>query len=286
MSKVSIIIPCFNQGQYIQETLDSIFDQTFNDWDIVIVNDGSTDEFTNSFLGNYSHDKTIILNIPNGGVSNARNVGILHAKGQYILPLDADDKIGPDYLLEGVDILDNYPGVKVVYANGSYFGDLSGIIDLPSYDSKTIISQNLIFNSAVFRKEAIIQAGLYDTEFALGWEDWELWLRMVKEPSEVYKLDGVHYYYRIKNESRNSSLVNDRLEKVEQQLFLRHINLFLKYYSSPLTLIREYEHLKQNDTKLLIYEKQIKNSIKYKTGHFLLYPISLVFSLYKRVFKK
>jgi glycosyltransferase involved in cell wall biosynthesis len=98
MSKVSVIMPCYNQGQYIDEAVDSVLTQTYQNYEIIIVNDGSTDEFTNEKLKNYNKPKTQVIHTANQGLSAARNNGIHASNGEFILPLDADDKIANTYL--------------------------------------------------------------------------------------------------------------------------------------------------------------------------------------------
>ena len=92
MMKVSVIIPCYNQGQYIEEAVKSVLAQTYQNFEIIIVNDGSTDEFTNKLLSDYDKQKTKVLHTDNQGLASARNNGIKVAKGKYILPLDADER--------------------------------------------------------------------------------------------------------------------------------------------------------------------------------------------------
>ena len=96
MPKVSVIIPCYNQGACLEEAVDSVLAQTFQDFEILVVNDGSTDEATIRMLGKYERPKTRVIHTDNQGLAMARNNGIREARGAYILPLDADDKIGPD----------------------------------------------------------------------------------------------------------------------------------------------------------------------------------------------
>ena len=98
MAKVSVIIPCYNQGAYLNEAVESILAQSYRDFEIIVVNDGSTDEETNRLLSGYDRQQTRVLHTENQGLSSARNNGIREAQGEYILPLDADDRIDPTYL--------------------------------------------------------------------------------------------------------------------------------------------------------------------------------------------
>ena len=96
---ISIIVPCYNQAKYMRDALDSVINSTLKEWECVIVNDGSQDE-TLSIAKEYEQkdNRFLVVDIPNGGLANARNVGIRNSHGKYILPLDSDDKIGEKYL--------------------------------------------------------------------------------------------------------------------------------------------------------------------------------------------
>ena len=106
MPKVSVIIPCYNHGEYLDEAVESVLTQTYQNFEIIIVDDGSTDQSTIDLLKVYRKPKTRVIRTDNQGLASARNNGIKEAKGEYILPLDADDKIGKEYLKKAVKILD------------------------------------------------------------------------------------------------------------------------------------------------------------------------------------
>jgi len=269
---VSVIVPCYNQGIYILESVKSVINQTFTDWEIIIVNDGSDDNETNKILTELVIPKVRIIHTENKGVSAARNTGITAAKGIYILPLDADDIIGKKYLQEAVALLDANVKVKVVYCNGAYFGNENGAIELPDYDAKKMLLQNLIFCTALYRKDDWFDCGGYDEHFLTGWEDWDFWLRFIQNESQVYKLPGVHFHYRIKKESRNAGLVHEKLKLAEQQFYKKHFELYRKYYPQPITLVRDYEYLLQERTNYEKYKDELHRSLSYRTGNFLLYP--------------
>src|SRR4051794_26342282 len=106
MPKVSVVIPCFNQGQFVDEAVASVLAQTCRDFEIIIINDGSTDEATNRKLAAYEHPKVQVIRTANQGAAGARNTGIDASSSPYILPLDADDKIAETYLEKALAVLD------------------------------------------------------------------------------------------------------------------------------------------------------------------------------------
>ncbi|MCX6300350.1 MAG: glycosyltransferase family A protein [Bacteroidetes bacterium] len=276
MPKVSVIIPCYNQGLFIEDAINSVLSQTFTDFEIIVVNDGSNDQYTQQFLSNYTPEKTKIYHTINKGVSAARNFAINKSNGKYILPLDADDKIATNYLMEAVNVLDQNHELKLVYSNGVYFGALTGSIKHPDYDEQTMLKQNLIFNSSFYRKIDWEICGGYDESFLTGWEDWEFWLRLINHSNQVHKLDSAHLFYRMIGESRNACLKNEQLVIVEQQLYLKHISKYLKYFSLPLTHLRENEYLKNEQANYIKYKTAIYNSLSYRLGSFLLSPLKLI----------
>ncbi|WP_170234042.1 glycosyltransferase [Segetibacter aerophilus] len=278
---MSIIVPCYNQGRYLPETIGSVRSQTFSDWEIIIIDDGSSDIETKELLGNLNEPKVKIIHTENRGVAAARNTGIESAKGKYILPLDADDLIGKDYLKEAVACLAADIELKVVYSNAKYFGDEKGLISLEDYDPKKMLRQNLIFCTALFRKSHWLKCGGYDEEFLTGWEDWEFWLRLINSERQVHKLPGIHFYYRIKKGSRNANLQNERLKHAEQQLYSKHIKLYRKSYPNPISLIRNYENLLYEQQQFENYKKTLRSSLSYRIGNFVLLPLKYLNRLKK-----
>jgi glycosyltransferase involved in cell wall biosynthesis len=278
---VSIIIPCYNQGAYIQEAIDSVKAQTYAECEIIIVNDGSDDEETIQILVRLKDEGFQIIDIANSGVSAARNTGIAASKGEFVLPLDADDKIAPRYLEEAIKILEDKPEVKLVYCDCAYFGILTGISPVPAFSLEGMLSENLIFNAAVIRKADFIKSGGYDEDFLAGWEDWEFWLGFIKNEAEVYKLPFTFFYYRIKEDSRNSSIKDEKRKICEQQLYKKHIDLFLHQNPNPISSLKDLLFYKKEYESLGRYRQQLLQSVSYRIGNFILSPVKW----FKRVFK-
>ncbi len=226
--KVSVVIPCYNHGIYLDEAVDSILAQSFNDFEIVIVNDGSTDPFTKDLLARYHRPKTRVLHTENAGVSSARNSGIAAARGEYILPLDADDRVAPSYIEKGVAILDARPEVGIVYCDEQMFGERNDVWIMPEYDPVALLFDNHIFPSAFFRKSDWEKVGGYCSGFVYGWEDWDFWISMSTLKKEVTKIPELLYYYRIRSESRDHSMRFIHKLAMMSLIMLRHKRLYLK----------------------------------------------------------
>lgn len=177
---VSIVMPIYNYGDRLNQTLSSVFKQDYTNYEIIIVNDGSTDEFVKLKLSQLNnHERIRVINKPNGGPSSARNLGIAEAKGNYILPLDADDMILDGYIKGCVSLIMNGNNISPVYCDTIHVGEINGTEKRPEWSAERLIEGPFIVNCSMFTKQAFKVAGGYD-ESLIGWEDYDLWLRMMK----------------------------------------------------------------------------------------------------------
>lgn len=262
---ISIIVPCYNNGEYIQECLNSVHNQEYSNYEIVVINDGSTDAHTNKVVKAIAHPKVKILETKNQGVSLARNSGIEASSGKYILPLDADDKIGSDFISNAINILENNPDVKVVSCDVELFGAKKGLLELDSYSLGKILAKNLLTVSCVFRRTDFDQTPGFNPNMKEGFEDWDFWLSLLKTGGKVHKIESLGFFYRIKQNSRNSALTKAHYKKLRRQLYENHKELYSNYLLDPQESF-EYELILQ--------------SREYKLGTFLLKPIRKLYSLF------
>lgn len=225
--KVSVIIPCYNDGKYIDQAVESVLQQTYQDFEIIIINDGSDEEYTQNFLRHYSKPKTRVIHITHQGPSMARNIGIQKAKGKYILPLDADDKIGNTYLEKGVEILESDSKIGIVYCKAKLFGECEREWNLPKYSFKRMLLQNVIFNSALFKQKDWKKIGGYNTNMKYGLEDYDFWLSLINLGVKVIRIPEVLFFYRIKANSRSLTL-HDHYKDMLVQIFYNHQELYAK----------------------------------------------------------
>src|SRR5829696_7805690 len=178
--QLSIIIPCYNHGQYIKETLQSVFLCTDKSlFEVIIINDGSTDEYTIQTLAELEKNGYTVINQCNQGLGAARNNAIKLARGKYILPLDSDNRIRPEYIYEGIAFLNDAAQFDVVYGNAEYFGEQQGIWIVGEFNLQKLMLHSYIDACAIFRKSAWEKVGGYDDRMpAMGLEDWDFWLRI------------------------------------------------------------------------------------------------------------
>lgn len=186
---ISVIIPCYNHGLYLAEAVDSVLAQTWQNMEIIVVDDGSSDGETRSILERFVRPKTrIIHHSENLGLPAARNTGIRQAKGKYICCLDADDKLHPTYLEKAMLLMEANPGVSIFYSWVQVFGDEDRVWYSPQFDPAQLIFSNQIIAPAVFRRKDWEDVGGYREEMNLGYEDWEFWVRLARRGYRGYRI--------------------------------------------------------------------------------------------------
>jgi glycosyltransferase involved in cell wall biosynthesis len=200
--KVSVIIPCYNHAQFLPEAVESVVKQTFRDWECIIVNDGSPDNtsgIARELIAKYHDKKIILLEKKNGGLADARNFGIEHSTGDYILPLDADDKMYPEMLRKTVAILDAHPETAIACTHLMRLNDETGessLITYRDYAPEEILLYDCYAYCSLYRREVWQAVGGYNTNMVWGYEDWDFWVgtfekgffaKRVPEPLCVYR---------------------------------------------------------------------------------------------------
>lgn len=265
-SLVSIIVPCYKQAIYLDEALQSVLAQKYSNWECIIINDGSPDNTEELALTYCKNDpRFFYLSKKNGGLSAARNSGIQSSNGKYILPLDADDKISPDYLNQAIPILDEDDIVRLVYSKASYFGAINGEWKMKPYSFDALLRFNMIFCSAVFRRVDFDKTNGYNPNMKKGLEDWDFWLSLLKPEDKVIQLPDVHFFYRIKEKSMLTSITEEQYDELFIQIFKNHLDLYLRYIN-PVKMLREREYYKK---------KYMRMKKRYTFFEALFHPIRL-----------
>lgn len=257
----SIIVPCYNQDKYLEECLNSVLNQTFQNWECIIVNDGSTDN-SESIALSY-HEKDIrfrYFSKKNSGLASTRNYGIKLSHGTFILPLDGDDKIGENYLTKAFEIFNKKHDTKLVYCEARFFGDENEVWKLKDYSYTNILLENCIFCSAIFKKSDYLLTDGYDVNMIYGYEDWEFWLQILKSTDSVIRIKSVEFFYRKRGDSMISFVKNkDNLTKMTDYMFKKHENKYIETFGIENNLNGYIKIHKE-----LNILKSIKSSFSYK----------------------
>ncbi|MFY8021489.1 MAG: glycosyltransferase family 2 protein [Bacteroidia bacterium] len=227
--RVSVIIPCYNHGKYIREALAGVEKLPRDLYEIIIVNDGSTDAYTIETLEKLQAENYHIIHQENQGLGKTRNNGIKLAKGEFILPLDADNRINPQYIRKAIQLFDQYANISVVYSDPNYFGDKTGSSALPDFNLQKMMIGNYIDACALYRKSAWEDVGGYDENMPyMGIEDWEFWLHLAFKGHQFYHIKEALYDYRVAAVSMIKKDTAPHFQELKKYIEVKH-EAFLNY---------------------------------------------------------
>ncbi|PYJ43367.1 MAG: hypothetical protein DME80_09110 [Verrucomicrobia bacterium] len=289
--KVSIVIPCFNHGAMLREALASLEEvRNENLLEVIIVDDGSSDAETIRILKEVAEAGYNVVSQPNGGLGAARNAGIRRAKGEFILPLDSDNRLRRVYLEQGVSLLKENPSLGVIYADAEYFGEKTGRWQVQEFDLLSLIRMNFIDACALYRKALWEGVGGYDEQMPwMGLEDWDFWLRVACHGGSFFHLPAVGFDYRVRSDSEivktigfdarvareavNLVEASPRLAKLIDYIFNKREMSFYKW-------ARETDE----EVQLLRGLREVEASYSYRLCRTLLAPARLLRRLWHRFF--
>lgn len=223
----SIIIPCYNDGKYLPDAIESLKSCDASLFELIIVNDGSKDEATITYLKQLEIEGYTVIHQQNKGLSGARNTGISKSNGKYIVPLDSDNKLRPEYLLRAKTVLENDENIAVVYGRPQHFGANSEVPQVGYFNLQRLMLGNYIDACAIYRKAVWEQAGGYDEQMRLGLEDWEFWLRLAFNGYKFHFINEVLFDYRVRPDSMARTDTTDRYNSIVSYVEEKH-----KYFMS------------------------------------------------------
>jgi glycosyltransferase involved in cell wall biosynthesis len=229
--RVSVVLPTYNQAHYLPQALDSVLNQTWRDFELVVVNDGSTDE-TPRILDEYQRRYGIkVVHQENRKLPGALNTGFRLARGQYLTWTSSDNIMRPRMLEVLVGALDRHPEVGLVYADWEIIdeqGEIVGTVRTFDFDRHLLMRINYINACFLYRRACQEAVGLYDSGY-VHVEDWEYWLRISRRFA-MMRVPEVLYQYRVHGESLTSREVRSQPE--EQSEGYRRLAVVLR--SQPL----------------------------------------------------
>jgi glycosyltransferase involved in cell wall biosynthesis len=224
---LSVIIPCHDYGQYIDDALRSVQLQSFQDFETIVVDDGSTNCDTLNVMDRIRRQGLKVLRLENVGLSESRNRGISVAKGKYICCLDADDTLESTYFEKCIDLLESNPGIAFAYSHLATFGDENRTRLAEPYNLRLLLNYNHVHATAVFRRDAWEAVGGYDPRLD-GYEDWEFWIRLGEAGLRGRLIPEILFNYR-----RHGLSLIDRSDAKRQKLLARIRRNHEELYSHP-----------------------------------------------------
>jgi len=254
--RVSIVIPVFNAGRTLSRALDSVQAQTERDFEVVVVDDGSIDARTHAILDKAAERPGVTVHrTENRGPSAARNLAIEHARGTYILPLDADDYLAPTYLEKTVPVLDAEPALGVAYTWVGLVGGHRGVWKTGGFGVRELLIRCTIHVTSLYRRRLWEDVGGYDPRFVESCEDWDFWLGAAKRGWTGRCVPEVLVYYRRSPTSRElgsrapgvSTRLMRSLDAKHRDLYVANLEdamagMYERLAAAGLTLERIYDH--------------------------------------------
>jgi glycosyltransferase involved in cell wall biosynthesis len=246
--KMSVVIPCFNHGEFLPEAVGSVSNLRRNDIDLIVVDDGSTDERTRREMDGLQAQGIKVIWQENKGLAAARNAGILASRGEYIFPLDADDRLRSGWIDDGIRILDANPQIGIVYGDAECFGTRrTGRWRVGPFDQNHLLDQNYIHASALYRRSVWEQNGGYDGTMPVqGLEDWDFWLGAVEHGWQFAYVPEVFFDYRQTQGSmitRASGFEAQIEEFIAKKHGLLYRRAWLPYMTERLSVKLAFRHL-------------------------------------------
>ncbi len=230
MTDVSIIIPCYNQGEFLADSVGSALAQTYEAVEVIVVDDGSDDEKTRAAMAKLPPE-VALLRTDNRGLPAARNHGIKGAAGQFICCLDADDMLHEDYIKETAALLqsDTAGEYAMVTTGVRNFGEEDRPGRTEPFDPLRLLLGNCIHVASLFRRSSWEEVGGYDEALA-GYQDWEFWISIVERGYKWVRIDKELFFYR----KRTGSMVSGS-DAMRDRLIAQIVGKHRDFYTKNLT---------------------------------------------------
>lgn len=229
---ISIIIPCYNSESTLETTLESVFNQDFQEWEAIIVNDGSTDATEQIALRWVEKDKRFIYYTKqNEGLTKTRNLGISKSNGTYILPLDSDNQLAPDFVQDAIAVFEKNNDIGVVHGDAEYFGLKKGLWKIGEYNFEKMLVDNYIDACAIYKKTLWEKAGGYDENLPHeGLEDWELWLAFGRLNANFFHLQKITFKYFVAENSMIRSFTPEMARDTRDYMMKKYSKDYRYYF--------------------------------------------------------
>lgn len=274
-SVVSIIIPCYNDAQYIEQSVQSALNQTYPNIEVIVVDDGSNAE-TKAVLKKVEPKISQLITQENQGQSTARNVGINAANGEFILVLDSDDYFESSFCEEAVAVFSSDASIKIVTCQATLlFSDNKKKLYIPNGgDIKNFMYGNCALGTSMFKKEDSLKCGGYDESMRSGFEDWEFFIRLLKSGGTAFVIQKPLYTYR-KREASTTSKANKIRYDLWNYIFTKHRDLYQDDFDNFISFF--INRVKKAETTQYKY----KNKIEFKIGLVILKPFRFIKSIFR-----
>lgn len=272
---ISIIIPCYNDAQYIEQSVNSALNQTYANKEVIVVDDGSNAE-TKAVLKKLIPQITKLITQENLGQSTARNVGIKEAKGDYILVLDSDDYFEPTFCEKAIAFFLKNKDAKIVtcYANRIFDNNIIDVFKPKGGNIKDFLLNNCAMGSAMFIKTDWSNIYGYDELMRKGFEDWEFYIRLLQNGGEAFVIKETLFNYRLRNDSTTSNANKIKYDLLKY-IYFKHQDLYKVNYELFIS------HLLNKIEREEIEKIKNTHRLEFEIGKAILKPFRWIKSLVK-----
>jgi glycosyltransferase involved in cell wall biosynthesis len=230
---VSVIVPCFRQAEYLEESLESVVAQTFSDWELIVVDDGSPDDaagVARRFIEGHPQLRMRLIRQANLGLPAARNSGIRASEGRFILPLDADDRLMPEMLERTVAALEADHSASIAYTDQRKFGAVDEVLRLRTFTVPALRHSNIFAYCSLYRRGVWDAVGGYNTDMTVGYEDWDFWIAAASRGFTAVRVAEPLFCYRVKEVSLYTA-ARAQHDQLVKQVMDNHPTFFLPHRS-------------------------------------------------------
>lgn len=216
---VSVVVPCYGHAGYLGDALDSVFQQTQQVLEVIVVDDCSPDD-TAEVVRSRPEPVTYIRHPENRGLAASRNTGIAAASGDFVVSLDADDMLDPTYVEKCQDALKEHPESGYAYTQWKKFGARTGVSTFPHFSLANLKAQNFIHASAMLPR-SLLTRFRYDERIRSGWEDWDLYLRLARAGVVGVLVDEPLLLYRQHESSMFTESVGKHFQRYGRSVYIQ-----------------------------------------------------------------
>jgi glycosyltransferase involved in cell wall biosynthesis len=276
---ISIIITCYNDANFIEKAVNSAFNQTYFNTEIIVIDDGSNED-TKVVLTGLKKKISRLITQENSGQSSARNKGINLALGEYILVLDSDDYFESTFAEKAIKIISQNDEFKIITCWGRRVSENNEVIDIfkpGGGELKSFLPQNGSFGSCLIRKSDWEKVGGYDESMTRGFEDWEFFIRILADGGIAYVLPEILFNYRVRKRS-TTTRANKIKYELKKSIIEKNKEVFKKHHlEHSYYLLDRIDREEREKYKVLA-------SLEYRIGHLSLKTLRLVKKLLFQIF--
>jgi len=274
---LTVVIPYYNMGKYIVECINSVKNSTYVPAEIIIINDGSTDQHSIDQLEILSrtHPDIKIVHQTNKGLPATRNLGAKIARSNYLVFLDADDKVDQHYYSRAIDILKRYDNIFFVGSWVRYFGNTDKVWPTFTPQPPYILVHNSVNSSSlVYKRNAFLQGGLNDKQFIFGLEDYESVVSMLSKGFNGVIIPECLFYYRVRPNSMFRGITTNKFLYSNRVISEKHAAYFSKFSTAVINLLNangpgylfDNPTFEVNVSASTVTENKLKRTIKSLVG--------------------